>query len=84
MRSNPNISNDNKVKDINAGLCLYLYHNIEIAEQETGIIYFGNKKYKIILMTRILPNKRRIFNDTWIVKSNEIEFISILFKEIIT
>ena len=84
LRSNPNISNDNKVKDINAGLCLYLYHNIEIAEQETGIIYFGNKKYKIILMTRILPNKRRIFNDTWIVKSNEIEFISILFKEIIT
>ena len=34
-------------------------------------------------MARILPNKKRqSINDTWAVRPNEIEFISIMLKEI--
>ena len=63
---------------------LYLYHNIDIVERNTGIINFGNKKYNIALMARVLPTKKRELNkDTWILRQNEIEFISIMFKEIV-
>ena len=64
-------------------LCIYLYHNLSEVEKNTGVIDFGDKKYFIALMARILPNKKRQLNkDTWVVRPNEIEFISIMFKEI--
>ena len=67
----------------NPNLCIYLYHNLNEVEKNTGVINFGNKKYYIALMARILPNKKRQLNkDTWVVRPNEIEFISIMFKEI--
>ena len=75
LSENPNIKSKN--------LVLYLYHNIDIVERNTGFINFGNKKYNIALMARVLPTKKRELNkDTWILRQNEIEFISIMFKEI--
>ena len=75
LSENPNIKSKN--------LVLYLYHNIDIVERKTGFINFGNKKYNIALMARVLPTKKRELNkDTWILRQNEIEFISIMFKEI--
>lgn len=66
----------------NPNLCIYLYHNLNKIENNTGVIHFDNKKYYIALMARILPNKKRqLINETWAVRPNEIEFISIMFKE---
>ena len=73
----------NKSLKKNPNLCIYLYHNLNEVENNTGVINFSNKKYYIVLMARILPNKKRqSINDTWAVRPNEIEFISIMFKEI--
>ena len=73
----------NKSLKKNPNLCIYLYHNLNEVEKNTGVINFDNKKYYIALMARILPNKKRQSNkDTWAVRPNEIEFISIMFKEI--
>ena len=73
----------NKSLKKNPNLCIYLYHNLSEVEKNTGVINFDNKKYYIALMARILPNKKRQLNkDTWVVRPNEIEFISIMFKEI--
>ena len=66
-----------------SNLCIYLYNNLNEVENNTGVINFSNKKYYIVLMARILPNKKRqSINDTWAVRPNEIEFISIMLKEI--
>ena len=64
--------------------CFYLYHNISLAEEKTGTIYYNNKKYKIALMTRVPSNKIRQLpdSDLWLLRQDEIEFIRILFKEV--
>jgi hypothetical protein len=67
----------------NHNLCINLYNNIYAVEKNTGIIGFGNKKYYIALMARILPSKKRQSDkDIWFLKPKEIEFISIMLKEI--
>lgn len=64
--------------------CFYLYHNISLAEEKTGSIFYNNKKYKIALMTRVPSNKIRQLpdSDLWLLRQDEIEFIRILFKEV--
>ena len=67
----------------NHNLCINLYNSINAVEKNTGIIDFGNKKYYIALMARILPSKKRQSDkDIWILRPKEIEFISIMLKEI--
>ena len=67
----------------NHNLCINLYNSINAVEKNTGIIDFGNKKYYIALMARISPSKKRqLDNDKWILRPKEIEFISIMLKEI--
>ena len=62
---------------------IYLSPNINNIEQNTGIIYFNQKAYKIALMARVSPKEiRQPDNDDWILLPNQIEFIRILFKEI--
>ena len=68
---------------IKGNLTLHLYNNINIAEQKTGSIFYNNKKYKIALMARVLSNKiKQIDGDKWALRENDIEFIRIIFKEI--
>ena len=45
---NNDLSENPYIKSKN--LVLYLYHNIDIVERNTGFINFGNKKYNIALM----------------------------------
>ena len=75
------IMNKSLLKDHN--MCINVYNSINAVEKNTGIIDFGNKKYYIALMARILPSKKRQSdNDKWILRPKEIEFISIMLKEI--
>ena len=70
-------------RGIKGNLTLHLYNNINIAEQKTGSIFYNNKKYKIALMARVLSNKiKQIDGDKWALRENDIEFIRIIFKEI--
>ena len=75
------IMNKSLLKDHN--MCINVYNSINAVEKNTGIIDFGNKKYYIALMARISPSKKRqLDNDKWILRPKEIEFISIMLKEI--
>ena len=70
-------------RGIKGNLTLHLYNNINIAEQKTGSIFYYNKKYKIALMARVLSNKiKQTDGDKWALRENDIEFIRIIFKEI--
>ena len=70
-------------RGIKGNLTFHLYNNINIAEQKTGSIFYNNKKYKIALMARVLSNKiKQIDGDKWALRENDIEFIRIIFKEI--
>ena len=70
-------------RGIKGNLTLHLYNNINIVEQKTGSIFYNNKKYKIALMARVLSNKiKQIDGDKWALRENDIEFIRIIFKEI--
>ena len=65
------------------GTGIYLTPKINIIEQNTGIVYFNKKAYKVALMVRVIPGKiRQPDNDYWILQPNEIEIIRIIFKEI--
>ena len=62
---------------------IYLSPNINMIEQNTGIIYCNNKAYKIALMARVLSNKIRQPDDNdWVLNPIDIEFTRIIFKEI--
>ena len=64
----------------------YLSPYIDIAEKYSGIISFNNKKYKIVLMAKVLIEKIKEPDDGtfWIINDqNNIKFYRILFKEVI-
>ena len=72
-----------KLKRIGTGY--YLSYDINIAEKYTGIIYFGNKKFKILLMAKVLIESIKEPADKmfWIISKKEhIRIYRILLKEI--
>ena len=74
---------DKRRKDKYVGTGIYLTPKINIIEQNTGIVHFNKKAYKVALMVRVIPGKiRQPDNDYWILQPNEIEIIRIIFKEI--
>lgn len=65
------------------GTGIYMTQSINIAEQYSGIISFNNKKYKIVLMARVLIDKIREPEDInyWILNKEYIRVYRILLKE---
>ena len=64
----------------------YLCSDINRAEKNTGYIYFNNKKYKILLMAKVLIESIKEPDDGsfWIIKNKEnIRIYRILMKEFI-
>lgn len=64
----------------------YLSPHIEIAEKYSGIISLNKKKYKIVLMAKVLIGKIKEPDDGtfWIVQDiKNIRFYRILFKEVV-
>jgi hypothetical protein len=68
------------------GTGYYLSNDINIAEKYTGIISFRKRKYKIILMAKVLIESIKEPDDCtfWIItKKEDIRIYKILFKEAI-
>ena len=65
------------------GTGVYLTPSINIAEEYSGIIPFNNKKYKIVLMTKVKIDKIKEPEDFnyWIVNKEYIRVYRILLKE---
>ena len=78
-----------KYKDIRhnkkIGVGIYMSPFVDVAEQFSGIIYFNNKRYKIVLMARVLIEniKEPEDNSYWILNNKDIRFYRILLKEIV-
>ena len=72
----------NPGKKIGEGI--YLTPKIKMAENFAGIININNKKYKVLLMARVLIEKIREPEELeyWILNKDEIRFYRILVKEI--
>ena len=68
----------------NIGEGIYLTPKIKMAEYFAGIININNKKYKILLMARVLIEKIREPEDVeyWILNNDDIRVYRILVKEI--
>ena len=67
------------------GTGFYLYQNINIAEKNSGIFNFNKKKYKIVLMSKVLIEniKEPVDHSVWIINKKEnIRIYRILVKEI--
>ena len=74
---------DKKMEKI--GIGYYLSNDINIAEKYTGIISFRKRKYKILLMAKVLIESIKEPDDGtfWIIsKKEDIRIYKILFKEI--
>ena len=86
---NSNIkSSYNDIRNIGkkVGVGHYLTPYIDIAEKQCGIISFNNKRYKIVLMAKVLKSKIKEPDDRsfWIIlDKNDIRIYRILFKEVI-
>jgi hypothetical protein len=63
---------------------IYLTPNIRIAESCTKIISFNNKKYKVLLMSRVYIKGIREPEDShfWVLDEKDIRMYRILFKEV--
>jgi hypothetical protein len=78
-----------KYKDIRhnkkIGVGIYMSPFVDVSEQFSGIIYFNNKRYKIVLMARVLIEniKEPEDNSYWILNNKDIRFYRILLKEIV-
>ena len=75
---------DKKLQRI--GIGYYLSNDINIAEKYTGTISFRDRKYKILLMAKVLIEsiKEPDDNSFWIISKNEdIRIYKILFKEVL-
>ena len=75
--------NDIRNQGKKIGIGVYLTQSLNIAEGYSGIIPFNNKKYKIILMTRVMIDKIREPEDFnyWILNKEYIRVYRILLKE---
>jgi hypothetical protein len=78
-----------KYKDIRhnkkIGVGIYMSPFVDVAERFSGIIYFNNKRYKVVLMARVLIEniKEPEDNSYWILNNKDIRFYRILLKEIV-
>lgn len=65
------------------GVGVYLTKSINMAEEFSGIIPFNNKKYRIVLMTKVLIEKIKEPEDYnyWILNNKYIRVYRILLKE---
>jgi len=63
---------------------VYLYPTFKDAEENAGIVYIKQKKYKLILMTRVLIEKIREPEDAeqWILNTDDIRIYRILAKKV--
>ena len=66
------------------GSGIYLTKDINIAEEYSGIIPFNSKKYKIVLMAKVLIDKIREPENYnyWILNNEDIRIYRVLLKEI--
>ena len=68
------------------GKGIYLFPNIEIAEKYTGTFDINNKKYKIVLLVKVVKDKIKEpkYNKLgcWVVEKEYAKLCRILFKEI--
>ena len=77
-------NNGKKTQRIGKGY--YICSDINIAEKNTEYIIFNNKKYKILLMAKVLINSIKEPDDGsfWIIKNKEdIRIYRILLKELL-
>ena len=65
------------------GVGIYLSPNVNIAERYCGIFNFNLKKYKVVLMAKVLIDKIKEPEDHsfWILNENDIRIYKILVKE---
>ena len=65
------------------GVGIYLSPKINIAEQNSGTLIFNNKKYKIVLMAKVLTKAIRepIDHSFWVLNKDDIRIYRILVKE---
>ena len=63
---------------------VYLYPTFKDAEENAGIVYIKQKKYKIILMTRVLIEKISEPEDAkqWILNTDDIRIYRVLAKKV--
>ena len=68
------------------GKGIYLFPNIKNAEKYTGTFDINSKKYKIVLMVKVIQEKiKEPKHDKfgcWVVEKNYVKFCRILFKEV--
>ena len=78
-------SKDKRHKNKKVGNGIYLYQDIKMAERFTGKILINNKRYKVVLMAKVLIEKIREPEDInfWILDKKYIRFYRILVKEFI-
>ena len=79
-----NNEKDKRHKGNIIGNGVYLTKDINIAEDYSGIIPFNSKKYKIVLMAKVLIDKIREPENYnyWILNNEDIRIYRILLKEI--
>ena len=75
---------DKRHKKKKIGVGIYMSPYIDVAEKMSGLIQFNNKRYKIVLMARVLIEKIREPDDNsfWVLNPNDIRFYRILLREI--
>ena len=68
------------------GKGIYLFPNIEIAEKYTGTFDVNNKKYKIVILVKVVKDKIKEPKHNklgyWVVEKEYVKLCRILFKEI--
>ena len=76
-------SNDIRHTGKKIGTGVYLTPSINLAEEYSGIISYNNKKYNIVLMTKVLIDKIKEPEDFnyWILNKDYIRVYRILLKE---
>ena len=75
--------NDKRHNGNQIGVGIYLSPDINIAEKFSGKISINNKKYRVVLMAKVLISKIREPEDInfWILNKEDIRFYRILVKE---
>lgn len=75
--------NDKRHNRKQIGVGIYLTPDINMAEKFSGKISINNKRYRVVLMAKVLINKIREPEDInfWILNKEDIRFYRILVKE---
>ena len=77
-------SQDRRHPEKKVGTGIYLSPKIKIAEEFSGKISIDNKKYKVVLMTKVLIDKiKEPFKlNVWVLNVEDIKIYRILLKEV--